>query len=61
VGPRVSLVMVVKRKYPWLCREFSPGHTAHSLVTILTELSQLHYMVYNDNKLKETFQIQVAK
>jgi hypothetical protein len=36
--------VVVKRKksLPCLCWEMKPGHSAHSLVTILTELSWLH-------------------
>jgi len=40
VGLRGSLDAVAKRKNPCSCQESNPGHPAHSLVTILTELSQ---------------------
>jgi len=33
VGPRASLVAVVRRKNFSPCWEFNPGHTAHSTVT----------------------------
>jgi hypothetical protein len=39
---RASLEAVVKRKKIFLpCWELNPGHSAHSLVTVLSELSQL--------------------
>jgi hypothetical protein len=34
-----------KEKYPSSCREFNPGHTAHSLVTVMTELSLIHWLI----------------
>jgi hypothetical protein len=40
VGRRSDLDPVEKRKNPRLCREPNPGRSTHSLVTILTELSQ---------------------
>jgi hypothetical protein len=42
VGPRAGLDVVAKRKIPCPCWESSPGHPARSLVTVVTELSQLH-------------------
>jgi hypothetical protein len=41
VGPKAILDMVVKRIIPSPYWEWNPGHPAHSLVTILIELSQL--------------------
>jgi len=41
VGLRTSLGVVAKRKYLCPCNEPNPGHPAHSLVTILAELSRL--------------------
>jgi hypothetical protein len=41
VNPRANLDVVAKRKSPYPCQESNPGCPAHSLVTILTELSQL--------------------
>jgi len=41
MGPRAGLDAVAKRKNPCSCREPNPGSPAHSLVTILTELSLL--------------------
>jgi len=36
VGPWASLDMVAKRNNPCPCREYNPGHPAHSLVTMLS-------------------------
>jgi hypothetical protein len=41
VGPRAGLDMVVREKNLNLCQEYNPGHPAHSLATMLTELLQL--------------------
>jgi hypothetical protein len=42
VGPRVGMEVVAERKKEFCpCRESNPGRPARSLVTILTELSQL--------------------
>jgi hypothetical protein len=41
VGLRSGLDAVAKRKYPRSCPESNPGHTAHSLVTILSELTSV--------------------
>jgi hypothetical protein len=40
-GPRPCLDKVAKRNIPCPCRESNPGRSAHSRVTILTELSRL--------------------
>jgi hypothetical protein len=40
-GHRAGLDAVVKRKYPYPCWKSNSSHPAHSLVTMLTELSQL--------------------
>jgi hypothetical protein len=42
VGPRAGPDAVKKRKIPCLHREFYAAHPARSVVTILTELPQLH-------------------
>jgi hypothetical protein len=42
VDPRVGLDAMAKRKNPCPCGEPSPGRLARGLVTVLTELSQLH-------------------
>jgi len=41
VGPRVSLNVVARRKIPSPCWESNPSHLAHSLDSVLTELSWL--------------------
>jgi len=41
VSFRAVLDAVEKRKKPCICQESKPGHPAHSIVTILTELSRL--------------------
>jgi hypothetical protein len=45
VNPRASLDAVAKRKNPSPYRESSPGRPASSLVTKLTELTQLLYQI----------------
>jgi hypothetical protein len=45
VHPRVNIDTVVKRKTLYPCHESNPGHPAHGLVTILTELSQFQSLI----------------
>jgi hypothetical protein len=48
LDPRAGLDATVKRKksLPFSCLESNPGHPAHDLVTILTELPQMHEISY---------------
>jgi hypothetical protein len=47
VGPTAGLDVVVKREKSlhYSCQVLNSGHPAHSLVTILTELPQLHFIL----------------
>jgi hypothetical protein len=44
VANRAGVNAVARRKIPSPCLELNPGHPAHSLVAILTELPQLPEM-----------------
>jgi len=50
MGPRASLNTVAKTKNPFLCQELNPGCPAHSLVSILSELT---HFTKGPNKYKK--------
>jgi hypothetical protein len=47
VGTRAGMDAMARRKIPCLCRESNPGRPSRSLVTILTELTQLCFALRN--------------